>query len=289
MDETRYVTSVDGTALAVRVTGEGPPIVLVHGSGNSKATWALVEPLLCEHHAVWVDDRRGRGQNGDASDYDYRREVEDVLAVVGAAGDGVHLVGHSFGGYCALDAATMLDGLRSLILYEIPVHASLRSAAIKRALGRIASGDREGGLLIFLREVAALSDDEIAARRSQPHIWDQILQIAPTLDREMDALTRRPWEPARYGTIQVPTRYLTGSLTGTPVYLSPAEALQAIPHMTTAVLEGQRHIAMGTDPVGFVERSLQQWWIHGSNQRSPLHGSLLGLDARSARAPLGRA
>ena len=54
------VTSADGTMLAVRRTGGGSPLVLVHGALGDLDTFALIEGLLAERHSVWVYSRRGR-------------------------------------------------------------------------------------------------------------------------------------------------------------------------------------------------------------------------------------
>src|SRR5262245_50334953 len=100
------VTSADGTKLAVRRSGQGSPIVLVHGTNGDLDTFALVEGLLAERHSVWVYSRRGRGGSGDGPDYSLQREVDDVLAVVAAAGGNAHLLGHSGGALYCLFAAT---------------------------------------------------------------------------------------------------------------------------------------------------------------------------------------
>ena len=114
------VPSADGTELAVRRSGQGSPIVLVHGTNGDLDTFALVEGLLAERHSVWVYSRRGRGGSGDGSDYALGREVEDVLAVLQAAGGNAHLLGHSGGALYCLFAATETASLRSLVLYEPP-------------------------------------------------------------------------------------------------------------------------------------------------------------------------
>jgi hypothetical protein len=67
------------------------PIVLVRGAVGDSDTFALTEGPLAERDTVWVYSRRGRGGSGDGPDYTYHREVEDVLAVLTAAGDRAHL------------------------------------------------------------------------------------------------------------------------------------------------------------------------------------------------------
>jgi pimeloyl-ACP methyl ester carboxylesterase len=255
--EITKVVSVDGISLAARVTGSGPPMVLVHGSTASKDGWALVEPILAERHTVWALDRRGRGQSGDAATHSLALEVEDVRSVVAAAGAGTHLVGHSYGAYCSLEAARLLGDLASLVIYEPPVHIERRAEPVRRAIGLLDAGDDEGALLVFLREVAGLSDDEVAVRRSNPEIWSRVVSAVPTCRREMAALASRPWDATRYASVDVPVLYLYGSSTDCPAYISIEEVEQAIPHAMHTALEGQRHIGFATDPEGFAAAVLE--------------------------------
>jgi pimeloyl-ACP methyl ester carboxylesterase len=250
------VNASDGTPLSVRVTGDGPPLVLVHGTMASKADWAQVEPLLAARHTVWAYDRRGRGGSGDANDYSFELEVEDVRTVVAAAGPGAHLAGHSFGAYCCLDAAVGLHDLRSLVLYEAPIHVTRRSEAVARAMQHLHQGDDAGAVAIFLPEVAGLSAEEMLGLHSLPDLWQRFVAAAPTCGREMMALVDRAWDATRYQAIEVPTLYISGSDTDSPVYLTHQELLAGIPHAEHAVLRGQRHIGFATDPPSFAETVL---------------------------------
>jgi pimeloyl-ACP methyl ester carboxylesterase len=63
--QAQTVTSKDGTPIAYWRSGEGPPLVLIHGT-----------------FTVYTVDRRGRGESGDSEDYSIEREFEDVAAVV---------------------------------------------------------------------------------------------------------------------------------------------------------------------------------------------------------------
>jgi pimeloyl-ACP methyl ester carboxylesterase len=49
-------------------------------------------------------DRRGRGGSGDSPDYALRKEAEDIAAVVDSRPGAVFVLGHSYGGVCALEA-----------------------------------------------------------------------------------------------------------------------------------------------------------------------------------------
>ncbi|MGC8000707.1 alpha/beta fold hydrolase, partial [Salmonella enterica] len=82
--------------------GSGPPLLLVHGTTGDHSTWGSVLAGLQQHHTVWTLDRRGRGHSGDAANYSLEHESEDIAAVIDAIGSSVNLLGHSFGGLCAL-------------------------------------------------------------------------------------------------------------------------------------------------------------------------------------------
>lgn len=82
------VVSQDGTRIAVWRSGEGAPLVLVHGTVADHSRWAPVLPAFEARFTVLAIDRRGRGQSGDADDYALERESEDVAAVVSGPAKG---------------------------------------------------------------------------------------------------------------------------------------------------------------------------------------------------------
>jgi pimeloyl-ACP methyl ester carboxylesterase len=81
------VVSRDGTEIAYWTSGDGPPLVLVHGTTADHTRWAPVLKYLEPHVTVHTVDRRGRGASGDAAEYDGVREFEDVAAVMNAVAD----------------------------------------------------------------------------------------------------------------------------------------------------------------------------------------------------------
>jgi pimeloyl-ACP methyl ester carboxylesterase len=64
MGSMETVTSRDSTPIAYERGGEGPPLVLVHGTTSDHLTWELVLPELQKHFTVYTMDRRGRGESG---------------------------------------------------------------------------------------------------------------------------------------------------------------------------------------------------------------------------------
>src|SRR5581483_11512741 len=115
-EELLRVSSPDGARLAVWRSGEGPPLVLVHGTTVSHSDWLPVLPALRRQFTVYAMDRRGIGASEDAEPYALEREFEDVAAVVESVGEPVFLLGHSFGALCSLEAALRTKNIRKLVL-----------------------------------------------------------------------------------------------------------------------------------------------------------------------------
>jgi pimeloyl-ACP methyl ester carboxylesterase len=123
-----HIRSKDGTAIAYKKSGVGPPLVLVHGATADHTRWAPILPLLEPRFTVYAMDRRGRGQSGDQTgdqaDYAIEREFDDVAALVDSLAEPAVLLGHSYGGICSLEASLRTSNLRKLILYEPPIPAA---------------------------------------------------------------------------------------------------------------------------------------------------------------------
>lgn len=249
------VTSADGTELACWRTGAGPPVVVVHGTTASHAAWSRVATLLQPAFTVYTFDRRGRGASGDGPDYALQREVEDVLAVLNVVGAPAHLLGHSFGGMVALEAAPAARearALASLVLYE-PITAGEPTPAevIERLEAAVDAGEREQALTTFLRERTGMTAHDVELVRASA-LWSARVEAAPTIPRELRAHAgyRPDWE--RLAGLDVPTLLLLGSDSGR--YAASARAVaEALPDVTVRTLEGQGHAAHLTGPRRLVE------------------------------------
>jgi pimeloyl-ACP methyl ester carboxylesterase len=248
------VISTDGTRIAYARSGNGPPLVLVHGSTADHTRWANILPELERAFTVVAMDRRGRGESGDADTYSLEQEVDDVAAVVEAAGAGASLLGHSFGALCAMEAALQVDNLYRLVLYEPPFPVGdtpLYPPGLPERLGAfLAEGEREKFLTVFFSEVAGVPDAQIAALRADPS-WKGRVAAAHTALREMADGDYR-FDPVRFRRLEVPTLLLLGE--NSPAELTaPTRALDtALQDSRIVVLEGQGHVAMTTAPELFL-------------------------------------
>jgi pimeloyl-ACP methyl ester carboxylesterase len=118
--------------LHVERWGDGPPVVLVHGSLASGADeWSEQRPLADDGYQLVVLDRRGNGSSpGDAEDF-----LSDADDVADLLGDGAHLVGHSYGALSAMIAAARRpEATQSLTVLEGPAVAMASDDPAWRAL-----------------------------------------------------------------------------------------------------------------------------------------------------------
>ena len=105
----------DGTEIAYDTAGDGPAVVLLHGSALSKAIWrGLGYTKALEGFTLVRIDLRGHGRSGKPAVPDaYRMDLHtsDVLAVLDAEGIGrAHLVGYSLGSRVAFSLAATAPG-----------------------------------------------------------------------------------------------------------------------------------------------------------------------------------
>src|SRR5690606_24917488 len=95
----RTVTSADGTSIAYDRVGAGPAVVLVQGACSTRhdPIMAGIAGTLASRFTVYNYDRRGRGDSGDVAPYSVQREIEDLTALIEAAGGEAMVFGGSSG------------------------------------------------------------------------------------------------------------------------------------------------------------------------------------------------
>jgi pimeloyl-ACP methyl ester carboxylesterase len=256
------IIGAGGLRIACWTGGKGPNLLLVHGAVASHTRWTTIRPRFEEHFTVTAIDRRGRGDSDDGPDYAIEREFEDVAAVVDALDPPVLLFGHSYGAICALEAATQVDGLAGLVLYEPPILGDGESVYSQEQLGRLesllAAGDREGVVTTFMAEIVGAPPHELEALRASP-AWPARVAAAHTLPRELRAQEDYRIDTERLSRLSTPVLLLLGG--DSPAFFGKAIARleQALPDARTVVMPAQQHLAMDTGPDLVLDALLEFW------------------------------
>jgi pimeloyl-ACP methyl ester carboxylesterase len=238
------VRSRDGTEIAFDREGTGPPVVLVAGASCDRAVHSELAKYLSVDVTVLNYDRRGRGDSGDTSPFAVEREIEDLAAVVDAAGQDPSVFGNSSGAILALRAAGAGVPMAKLALWEPPFgldeHAPSRHRAyVDELTGLLSSGLKGDAMALFLRSVG-VPEPAIAGMRQAP-TWSGVEDIAPTLLYDAAVMGDSTLPEELVSSVSVLTLVLDGSETGKWAAAS-ANALEAVlPNPTRRTLAGQNH------------------------------------------------
>jgi len=114
----------NGTTLHVRVSGDGPAVVLLHGYGETGDMWASMAADLIRDHQVIVPDLRGLGLSSKPADgFDKKTQAGDVAGVLAALGvERIDLVAHDIGNMVAFQfAAQQPERVGRLVLIDAPI------------------------------------------------------------------------------------------------------------------------------------------------------------------------
>jgi pimeloyl-ACP methyl ester carboxylesterase len=250
------VTSKDGTSIAYDRSGAGPTVILVDGALCFRAfgPMASLAALLAPHCTVFTYDRRGRGESGDTAPYAVEREVEDVEALIDAAGGSAGVYGISSGAFLALEAAHRLPArVTRLALYEPP--CSLDEEGIRRFMEYrrqldelLAAGRRGDAVTLFMRLVGAgLADDASAAPQDagaqlrQTPIWPIFEAVAPTLAYDAAAMGDSSVPAEQAAALTMPMLALAGGASPAWMQQAARAVADAAPDARYGLLEGQTH------------------------------------------------
>lgn len=258
------VRSPDGTEIACWHSGDGPPLVLVHGTPADHTRWLPLLPYLEPHFSVHAVDRRGRGSSTDSPEYSIEREFEDIAAVVDAiaarAGSPVSVYGHSHGGFVAFGAATITSNIDKLVLYEgWPVpdpHVLALPQELEEELDALlAAGDRDAVVERLFRAFEDLSDEDMTAFRAAPS-WPGRVAAAHTITREVRGEVAAPLDEDVARAIIAPVLLVIGESSADPAKPYAEDVARALPNARILVLGGHAHVADVLDPEVFASRVL---------------------------------
>ncbi|GAA0592903.1 alpha/beta fold hydrolase [Actinomadura livida] len=239
----RTVTSADGTPIAYDRTGAGPAVVLLQGAFSTRDDPIMtgIAEALAARFTVYNYDRRGRGGSGDIAPYAVQREIEDLTALIEAAGGRAMVFGGSSGGALALEAAAAGAPITRLAVFEPPyATAPGHRPPSHRELAALAEQGRRGDAVeLFLTRGAEMPPEAVAGMKEQP-FWPGIEAVAHTLAYEAAVVGDGP-VPERVSAVSVPTLVLAGSASSGRMKDAAREVAGRVPDARLEWLEGQAH------------------------------------------------
>jgi hypothetical protein len=249
---TRFATSADGTRIAYEVTGSGPALVLVDGAMCTRTLGPSrgLADALAGSFTVHSYDRRGRGESGAGeTPWELGREVEDLRAVLEAAGGHAHVLGTSSGATLALEAARTGAPIDRLAVYEAPMilddsHEPNDPRLPERLQEHVDAGRRGAAVRLFLRTVGAPAPFVALMRLMPP--WKAMTAVAHTLPYDLSIVIGqqqgRPLPEGYYDAVSSPTLVLVGGKSPTYMHTGQAAIAAAVPDARLETLPGQTHM-----------------------------------------------
>ena len=239
------VASADGTTIAFDRFGDGPPVITAAGAFNTRSTTDPLARALAPRFTVLNYDRRGRGDSGDTAPYAVDREIEDLAALITAAGGSAAVFGYSSGATLALKAAAAGLPIAKLVLYEPPFrtddsHPGLPPDLPAKLAGLVAAGRRGDAVELYQTQAVGIPEAVVAQLRHAP-FRPGLEAIAHTLAYDAAIVGDLSLPAGLLATIAIPALVLGGE--NSPPFLRDAAkaAAAALPNGQLAVLPGQTH------------------------------------------------
>jgi pimeloyl-ACP methyl ester carboxylesterase len=219
-DRIHRATSDDGTEIAGRVHGQGPPLVLVPGAmSDGEFVWRSLLPLLTDHFEVFAMSTRGRGLSGGSTDLAPERLVQDVAAFVDSIGEPVALFGWSQGGYVALGAAEITSTVSAVAVFEPAVTTVMSQQVASRFTEKLttmgalaAAGEMDDAARTFAGWLS--NDDEMADSEALGLVTGWAANVPGFLgevQQSMESEAPKATDPTELAAIGVPLLLMHGT------------------------------------------------------------------------------
>jgi pimeloyl-ACP methyl ester carboxylesterase len=247
------VRSKDGTSIAYDSAGDGPVLILVGGAFSYRRykSWVQLAALLAPRFRVISYDRRGRGDSGDAPAHAVEREIEDLDALVQAAGGSARVFGMSSGGVLALRAAAAGVPIRDGRSSTSRRSASMRAGTCRRPTsGRVsASSDDQATAALprvyFMREGMGAPRVFVGLLRVARPIWRNLEAVAHTLPYDYavmgDTVHGKPLAREPWASIATPALVVDGGKSPASLRKASDELAERMPNAERRTVKGQSH------------------------------------------------
>jgi pimeloyl-ACP methyl ester carboxylesterase len=257
--------TVKGTTLHYEESGQGTPIVLLHGFPLDSRVWEKQRSALSDRFRVITADLRGFGKSASADAFTLAALADDAHALLAAIGAlPAVLGGLSMGGYVSLEYVKKYPSdLRGLMLIDTKAEGDTPEG--KEARNKMIDLVRTKGSAAVAEQMMPkmLPPEAIASRPELVRQLRSIMESCPplTIEHALSAMRDRPDHTADLASIAAPTLIVVGDADA----ITPPKAAQTmhdgIPKSQLVVIKGAGHMTPMEQPEQ-VNRAIRDFATH---------------------------
>ncbi|MHB1908533.1 MAG: alpha/beta fold hydrolase [Nitrososphaerales archaeon] len=246
-------------------TGNGQPLILVHGSLGDYRDWRNQVSFFSNHgFEAMTYSRRNHFPNkwrAYPKDYSVKTERDDLFFLLESIEEKrVNLVGHSYGGFvAALFAVSYPNIVKSLVLAEPPIFTIARVPTkeviffidhiIRPSQQMLQSGNAESAIKLFLDGISGMQN---VFDHMKPSFKDIILENSKTALKEIEITPNRdPFSYNEASRINCPTLILKGQFSPPALQQAADQLAGAIPNSKISTISNSSHGMIWENPLEF--------------------------------------
>jgi pimeloyl-ACP methyl ester carboxylesterase len=232
-----------------------PRVIALHCSGAGAYQWRNLSDALADDFDVFAPEHFGSGSRGPWTDkhtFSLSDEAAATVTLIDDSSHKAHIVGHSYGGGGALNAALIRPcRIASMVLYEPSAFHLLRKmgargaesyAEIAGLAEHINRGIMTGEYCDAIATFVDYWNGASAWNGVRPNAQDALLRWLPKAPLDFQALMNDPTAPSAYRALRCPTLIICGEHTGLPSRIVAEYLSELLPNCRLEVLVGAGHM-----------------------------------------------
>lgn len=227
-------------------------VLLIHSGGFTSRQWRRLGEALAGRYEVLAPDLLGYGTSGaweEGKAFHFRQDLEHLESLLSDDARRIDVVGHSYGGFLALQLALARPQLvRSIAVYEPVAFGALDRAADREALAQLEGvrtawePDSSGGDEAWLREFVEWWNGVGSWAKLPEETRTAFRNVGWKLFQEVMTLGADRTTKEQYGSIAVPTLLMAGARTPHAEFQTVTRLGEALPRATVRIFETAGHM-----------------------------------------------